>query len=70
MEMEANYIIEKLREVAPAAKNKTRPFFLAFGTTKPHMPFYFPEEYLEYYPEEDMHLPYNPNCPNKMPEIA
>ena len=67
---EANYIIEKLREIAPDAKNKNVPFFLAFGTHKPHMPFYFPEEFLDYYPEEKVHMPYNPHCPIDMPDIA
>lgn len=67
---EANYIIEKLREVARMTKNKTAPFFIAFGVHKPHMPFYFPEEYLQYYAEDLIDIPYNPNCPIDMPDIA
>ena len=66
----ADYIIERLREVAPMAKYNDTPFFVAFGTEKPHMPFYFPEEFLQFYKEEDVHMPYNPYCPIDMPKIA
>ena len=34
------------------------------------MPFYFPEEFLEYYPETKVQMPYNPHCPIDMPDIA
>ena len=67
---EADYIIEKLQELAQMAKSNDTPFFLAFGVHKPHMPFFFPEEYLQFYPEEDIHMPYNPHCPVDMPDIA
>jgi len=67
---EADYIIERLREVAPTAKYNETPFFVAFGVHKPHMPWFFPEEYLQFYPEENVHMPYNPNCPIDMPDIA
>ena len=67
---EAEYIIERLRERAPASLDHDQPFFLAFGTKKPHLPFYFPEEFLAYYPVEDIGISYNPNCPVGMPDIA
>ena len=66
----ADYIIERLREVAPMAKHNNTPFFVAFGTMKPHMPFHFPEEFLHFYKEEDVNMPYNPYCPIDMPKIA
>jgi len=43
----ADYIIERLREVAPMANYNDTPFFVAFGTMKLHMPFNFPEEFLD-----------------------
>ena len=67
---EADYIIQKLREVAPMAMYNDTPFFVAFGVHKPHMPFFFPEEYLQFYPEKDVHMPYNPHCPVDMPGIG
>ena len=63
-------VSQKLKERAQDTSNGSRPFFLAFGAKKPHLPFYFPEEYLKYYPEESIEMPYNPNCPVDMPNIA
>jgi len=66
----ADFIVEKLREVAPKAKSGEQPFFVAMGMKKPHLPFHFPEKYLEYYPEENIELPYDPNSPTGLPDIA
>jgi len=66
----ADFIIEKLREVAPKAKSGEQPFFVAMGMKKPHLPFHFPEKYFDYYPEEDIELPYDPNSPTGLPDIA
>ena len=68
--LEANYIIKRLREVAPKSKYNATPFFVAFGVRRPHMPFFFPEEYLQIYDKKDVHMPYNPYCPIDMPKIA
>jgi len=68
--LEADYIIEKLREIAPAALLGDKNFFLAYGLRKPHMPWFFPETFLEYYPEESINLPPNPYVPEGMPELA
>ena len=35
---------QTLREFAPEAETGIRPFFLAFGLRRPHLPFYFPEQ--------------------------
>ncbi len=47
-----------------------KPFFLAVGFHKPHLPFVFPSEFIKYYPTETVQLPPNPYAPVKMPEIA
>ncbi len=47
-----------------------KPFFLAVGLRKPHMPFVFPEEFKKFYPQEAVHLPPNPYAPAGMPPIA
>ena len=67
--LQADWAIDKLRELAPDAKLGIRPFFLAFGTQRPHLPFCFPEDFLIHYPEDNIYLPYNPHCPVNMPEI-
>eukprot|EP01063_Lacrimia_lanifica_P017823 TRINITY_DN24810_c0_g1_i1.p2 TRINITY_DN24810_c0_g1~~TRINITY_DN24810_c0_g1_i1.p2 ORF type:complete len:526 (+),score=179.90 TRINITY_DN24810_c0_g1_i1:225-1580(+) len=45
-------------------------FFLAVGFHKPHLPFIFPEEYLEYYPEGSVVLPPHQSAPKNMPAVA
>ena len=47
-----------------------RPFFMAVGFHKPHLPFVFPERYLAYYPIDEVKLPSNPDAPINMPIIA
>jgi len=48
----------------------TRPFFMAVGFHKPHLPFVFPERFLSYYPIDEVALPSNPDAPINMPPIA
>ena len=36
------------------------PFFMAVGFHKPHLPFVFPEKFLDLYPEDSIQLPTNP----------
>ena len=57
------------------AKNKTqgdeRPFFLAVGFHKPHLPFYAPSTYYDMYPPaSEIELPDNPSADHNMPPIA
>ena len=62
----ANETIHRLRELDETGE----PFFVAVGMYKPHLPFVFPEEYLAYYPADDIHLPSNPFVPTNLPHIA
>ena len=45
--------IRKLKELAPRARTGERPFFLALGLNKPHVPFVCPEEFFQLYPLEN-----------------
>ena len=67
---EADYIIERMRELAPAAILGEENFFLAYGVHKPHMPWFFPDKFLDYYPEDSISLPPNPYVPEEMPQLA
>ncbi len=49
---------------------QNKPFFMAVGFHKPHVPFVFPSEFIKYYPTETVKLPPNSYAPHKMPEIA
>jgi iduronate 2-sulfatase len=66
----AGQAVKTLRKLAPKALTGEHPFFVAVGFHRPHLPFVFPEEFLQYYPEEDIQLPANPHAPVNMPEIA
>lgn len=54
---------EAVRSIGEFAKEKDKPFFLAVGFHKPHLPFVFPEKYLELYPEDDIRVPENNYAP-------
>ena len=62
----ANNAEKKLEKLA----KQDKPFFLAVGFHKPHLPFVFPAEFLKYYPIESVQLPPNPYAPDGMPSIA
>ena len=52
-------------------KGDDRPFFVAVGFHKPHLPFYAPSKYFDLYPSaEDTQLPLNPDPPKDMPDVA
>jgi len=42
---------------AQLAKPSTKPFFLALGISKPHLPWYVPQEYFDRHPLETIKLP-------------
>jgi len=67
---EADYAICQLEELAPDALSGDQPFFLAYGARKPHLPWVFPEAYLDLYPLEDIIVPENHYAPIDMPETA
>jgi arylsulfatase A-like enzyme len=58
--------IAKLEELA----RQDKPFFLAVGYLKPHLPFVSPKRYWDLYDPKTIKLPDNPNPPEDMPELA
>ena len=62
--MTADKAIETLREV------KDKPFFLAVGFVKPHLPFNAPKKYFDLYDPEDIKLPPNRFYPKDCPSLA
>ncbi len=59
----ADRVIETLEEV------KDRPFFLAAGIIRPHLPFVAPRKYFDLYPPEEIALPENTDRPENAPAI-
>ena len=66
----AKRAIEALRNMSTTAVRRGQPFFLAVGFHRPHLPFQFPDEYLKYYPMDDIRLPPNAYVPKNFPPIA
>jgi arylsulfatase A-like enzyme len=68
----ADRAINTLQQLKQNKSNgDTRPFFLAVGFYRPHLPFYAPTEYYDLYPpSEQIPLPDNPDAPTGMPDIA
>lgn len=48
----------------------TKPFFLAVGFHKPHIPYKFPEEFLKLYPLSSIGLAPDPFVPKGLPPVA
>ena len=69
-EQTAERAIQTLRKVAPEAQTGGKPFFLAVGFHRPHLPFDFPESFLQYYPEASIRIPDNEYAPVNMPYTA
>lgn len=51
-------------------KNEGKPFFLAAGFLKPHLPFNAPKKYWDLYPKESIHLPNNYYRPENAPDAS
>ena len=65
-----DWILPRLEEASNEYKTNGNPFFIAFGAHIPHHPWVFPEEFLDFYPEDSIQVPDNPYCPIKMPSLA
>ena len=60
-----------LQEFAtPHGKHAGQPFFVAVGFRKPHAALVFPEEFLQFYPEEDILLAAFRDLPRNLPPVA
>lgn len=61
-----------LREWSSRSVNSEaqKPFFLAVGFYKPHIPFRIPKEYLDLYPIEHIKLPPDHELPANLPPVA
>ena len=62
----ADAAIRKLRQL----KQSSKPFFLAVGFRKPHMPFSAPAKYWALYNRAKLARPQNPQMPQGAPSIA
>ena len=51
-------------------KKHDKPFFMAVGFLKPHLPFVAPKKYWDLYDREEIHLPENYYAPTNAPEIS
>ncbi|MBI3884609.1 MAG: sulfatase [Opitutae bacterium] len=58
------------RAIATLRAVKDRPFFLAVGFLKPHLPFVAPKLYYDLYPPETIKLADNPFVPTDAPALA
>ena len=68
----AEKAVETLKEIKQnRTKGEYKPFFLAVGFHKPHLPFFCPSKYCDMYPPaEDIPLAHNQNPPRYIPDIA
>ena len=62
----ASKTIEDLKRL----KKEGKPFFLAAGFLKPHLPFNAPDRYWDLYPESSINLPGNDFRPEGAPDVA
>ncbi|KAK2146747.1 hypothetical protein LSH36_584g01041 [Paralvinella palmiformis] len=53
-----------------ALAKSEKPFFLAAGFRRPHLPFLCPKKFYDLYPKKAIRLPNNGFTPNLMPEVA
>jgi iduronate 2-sulfatase len=60
----------KAIEVMRQFKASDKPFLLAVGFVKPHLPFNSPKKYWDLYDEAKMPLAPHPDLPKGMPELA
>jgi iduronate 2-sulfatase len=58
------------RAISELQRMKDRPFFLATGFLKPHLPFNAPKRYWDLYRPDDIQLPARSDWPENMPKPA
>ncbi len=56
--------------IATLGKIHQRPFFLAVGFLKPHLPFIAPKKYWDLYPADRVHVADNQHPPRDVPKMA
>ncbi|KAL4232297.1 hypothetical protein ACF0H5_009868 [Mactra antiquata] len=66
----AKQALKTLKMFAKGGPHEGTPFFIAVGFHRPHLPFVFPESFLQYYPKNSVKLPPNPYAPSQMPDVA
>lgn len=54
----------------PRLKDQGKPFFLAVGIEKPHLPFVAPKKYWDLYDRDQIELPEQNRYPKNSPEMA
>ena len=68
----ADKAVETIKQIKQnRTKGDNKPFFLAAGFHKPHLPFFAPSKYYDMYPAaKEIALPKNPAAPVGIPPIA
>ncbi len=61
----ANWVIERLN------RDYDKPFFLAVGFLRPHVPLYVPQKWFDLHPVEELEMtPYDPNDLDDVPPVG
>lgn len=63
-------VAQKAINMLDTLKNTGKPFFLALGFIKPHLPFTAPKKYYDLYKKEDIALATNTYIPENAPSVA
>ena len=67
---EAEKVLTRLGELHHRQDGEAKPFFLAIGFTKPHLPFVAPKKYWDLYQRDDFKMPSNTAIPPGYLEAA
>lgn len=63
----ARHAIDRLRELS---KNQEKPFFMAVGFARPHLPFSVPKKYWDFYDPGQLPMPEYEQAPEGSPEFT